>query len=136
VPFFYTPAQANELLPIVKKVMDDIFAVRAQVEGKDDAQFYQQMNEFKEALEKLEEIGCTLKSVEEGLVDFPAVRKGKRVWLCWKYGEDRVEHWHGMDEGFANRKKVNAAEFLDDDAAIRAFDETAKQSAQTWGPTS
>lgn len=137
MPFFFTPAQANEVLPKVKKVLDEIFAVRAMAESKDDGQFYEHMNEFKDALEKLEEIGCTLKSVEEGLIDFPAVRNGTRVQLCWKYAEEKIDHWHGMDEGYANRRKVKAEEFLDDDSAIQAFErQRLKQKAEAWGRTS
>lgn len=137
MPFFFTPTQANEFLPEVMKIMDAILAIRTKAESRDDGQFYEQMNEFKEALERLEEMGCTLKSVEEGLVDFPAVRKGTRVWLCWKYGEDKVEYWHGLEEGFANRKKVKANEFLDDDLAIHSFENThPKPKAEPWGRTS
>jgi hypothetical protein len=137
MPFFFTPAQANECLPEVREIMDAIFAIRARAESRDDGRFCEQMNEFKEALERLEELGCTLKSVEEGLVDFPAVRKGVRVWLCWKYGEEKVDHWHGLEEGFANRKKIRTNEFLDDDSAIHGFENPhPRPKAEPWGRTS
>ena len=41
-----------------------------------------------------------------GLVDFPHRRNGRVVNLCWKYGETTVAHWHGLDEGFANRRPL------------------------------
>jgi hypothetical protein len=59
-----------------------------------------------EAAEKLTELGVQIKSLEEGLVDFPALRNGEVVLLCWKLGEDEILYWHGTDEGFAGRKPL------------------------------
>jgi len=41
-----------------------------------------------------------------GLVDFPHLRDGEEVHLCWKCGEDEIRHWHGLDEGYAARKPL------------------------------
>jgi hypothetical protein len=56
--------------------------------------------------EELHALGGVPKGIEEGLVDFPHLRDGQVVNLCWKYGETRVRFWHGMDEGFAGRKPL------------------------------
>jgi len=56
-----------------------------------------------------------------GLIDFPAVRLGTRVWLCWKLGEESVMFWHGLHEGFAGRKSVDEKEFYEDDIAIKSL---------------
>ena len=53
-------------------------------------------------------MGGTIKDLALGLVDFPHRRGGRIVNLCWKYGEDSITHWHGMDEGFANRKPLDS----------------------------
>jgi hypothetical protein len=50
--------------------------------------------------------GAQIKSLEEGLLDFPALRGEETVLLCWKLGEDEIEYWHGVDEGFAGRKPL------------------------------
>ena len=50
--------------------------------------------------------GAQIKSLEEGLLDFPSRREGELVLLCWKLGEDAIEYWHGVDEGFAGRKPL------------------------------
>lgn len=50
--------------------------------------------------------GAILKDVNTGLVDFLALREGREVYLCWKYGEARVLYWHDMDAGFAGRQKL------------------------------
>src|SRR6188472_4212643 len=52
----------------------------------------------------LDERGIVLRDIATGLLDFPALAGGRQVWLCWTLGEDRVEYWHGTDEGFAGRK--------------------------------
>jgi hypothetical protein len=50
--------------------------------------------------------GAQIKSLEEGLLDFPSRRDGELVLLCWKLGEGEIAHWHGVDEGFAGRKPL------------------------------
>ena len=54
----------------------------------------------------IDEAGAQIKSLEEGLLDFPAVRGDEVVLLCWKLGEDEIGYWHGVDEGFAGRKPL------------------------------
>jgi hypothetical protein len=49
-------------------------------------------------------LGVQLRDLEMGLVDFPGERDGRRVWLCWRLSDPRVEHWHGTDEGYATRR--------------------------------
>jgi hypothetical protein len=56
----------------------------------------------------LDERDLVLRDIGTGLLDFPALAAGRPVWLCWRLGEDRVEFWHGTDEGFAGRKPLAA----------------------------
>ena len=56
--------------------------------------------------EEINEAGAQIKSLEEGLLDFPSRRDGELVLLCWKLGEDEIEYWHGLEEGFAGRKPL------------------------------
>lgn len=51
-------------------------------------------------------LGGIPKDLSIGLVDFPGLRDGKEVNLCWRYGEASLEHWHGLDEGYAGRKRL------------------------------
>ena len=59
-----------------------------------------------ECAERINAAGAEVKSLEEGLLDFPAKRGDEDVLLCWKLGEDEVRYWHGVDEGFAGRKPL------------------------------
>lgn len=55
----------------------------------------------------INELGGVVKDVGLGLVDFPSLREGRRVWLCWRLGEESIEYWHGIEEGFAGRKPLD-----------------------------
>jgi hypothetical protein len=66
------------------------------------------IEKYRVAWREVEELGVVLKDARVGLVDFYGQVDGKAVWLCWKYGEEAVTHYHGLDEGFAGRKPIAA----------------------------
>lgn len=69
------------------------------------------VDELREILRGVSELGVEVKAAE-GLVDFRSKLRGRTVYLCWRYGESRVEHWHDLDSGFAGRKPLpDNAEF-------------------------
>jgi hypothetical protein len=55
---------------------------------------------------RIDALGLTLRDIEHGLVDFPALVTGRQVWLCWQRGETTVGFWHGHEEGFAGRRPL------------------------------
>ncbi|MGH2353300.1 MAG: DUF2203 domain-containing protein [Chloroflexota bacterium] len=57
-------------------------------------------------LAELQQIGCELKDIQTGLVDFRTVRDGRAVYLCWRLGEDEIRFWHELDTGFAGRQPL------------------------------
>jgi len=61
-------------------------------------------------IERLAALGTLVKDPDLGLVDFPAVRDGAPVLLCWHVGEESVAYWHGYEEGFSGRKPVDWGE--------------------------
>jgi hypothetical protein len=122
LPVFYTPKNAEDVLPDVKGIVQRVIAIKDEADqAKDDAEMSNAMKKLEGEVKKLEEMGCVLRDMSTGLVDFPAVRLGERVWLCWKLGEDHVRFWHTRHEGFAGRKPVEEKEFYDDDLAIRSL---------------
>jgi hypothetical protein len=66
---------------------------------------------LKAALEKIQEIGCELKDIDTGLIDFPTLYRGKEVYLCWKLGESGIGFWHHIEDGYSGRKPIDS-EFL------------------------
>ncbi len=57
-------------------------------------------------IERIQSAGAQVKDLDEGLLDFPALREGEEILLCWRLGEDEIGFWHGPDEGFAGRKAL------------------------------
>lgn len=68
----------------------------------------ERIEKYRVAWREVEELGVVLKDARAGLIDFYGQVDGKAVWLCWKYGEEAVTHYHGLDEGFAGRKPILA----------------------------
>ncbi len=62
----------------------------------------------KDAMAEIDAIGVQVKDLDIGLLDFPCEVDGQLVLLCWKLGEKAITHWHGVSEGFAGRKPVDA----------------------------
>jgi hypothetical protein len=58
------------------------------------------------AVGQIDAWGITLREIETGLVDFPALVNGRPIWLCWRLGEDAVGFWHDQDTGFGSRKPL------------------------------
>ncbi len=63
--------------------------------------------EIAERIATIQQTGCIVKDLEEGLVDFPSIIEGQEALLCWKLGEKRIGWWHGLEEGFAGRKPLD-----------------------------
>ena len=62
---------------------------------------------LRNAIEQVQAIGCVVKDLDIGLVDFPTEFRGEEVYLCWKLGEPKIEFWHGVEEGFRGRKAID-----------------------------
>ncbi len=63
--------------------------------------------EITSAIERVNAMGCLVKDVEMGLVDFYALQEGEPVFLCWQFGEPVVSHWHALDESYTGRKPLS-----------------------------
>lgn len=63
--------------------------------------------EVNRLIEKVQELGCELKDIDQGLVDFRWLRDGREVYLCWKLGEPGIAWWHELETGFAGRQPLD-----------------------------
>jgi hypothetical protein len=134
-PPVFTLEAANALLPRLREVMQVQMDRRGeieerlerlakllgdvpdtiQVEEKDTPSvrdlkrdLIERVSRYQSGWREVEEMGAVLKDARTGLVDFYGQVDGKLVWLCWKYGEDAVTHYHGLQEGFAGRKPIES----------------------------
>jgi hypothetical protein len=62
--------------------------------------------QLRAALAQFQEAEVVLRDLDRGLVDFPALRDGREVYLCWVEGEDEIGHWHDLEAGFAGREPL------------------------------
>ena len=125
----FTIKDANQVLPTVIKKFKNIVTLKDQVvliqsemetnpkyisNFKDYVIKKQELNtamsNFYKAIEDLESMGVMIKSIEDGLLDFPSTRFNEEVFLCWKEGETEIKFWHGKDEGFMGRKPLSVSD--------------------------
>ena len=119
----FTVEEANALLPSVREILQKIQRSRKRLgayrhdaklaaEGAEQGgggmaggvQYAIILTSFTEEMSELEALGVQLKDFDRGLVDFPSLRDGRVVLLCWQLGEgDELEWWHDMDTGFGGR---------------------------------
>lgn len=126
---YFTIKDANNALPDVIKKFEVALAKKNEIAKLDkelqmslstsnSLETYiplkQQLNnaitEFYAASEILEKTGVVIKSIDQGLLDFPSKRFDEDVWLCWKYGEKEIKFWHDLDSGFMGRKPVEVSD--------------------------
>jgi hypothetical protein len=62
---------------------------------------------FQSAFKQLEGLGCVLKDLHQGLVDFYAMGEGELVFLCWRQGEEHIRFWHDLESGFTGRQPLD-----------------------------
>ena len=133
MPKRFTLAQAQSLIPRVDRLLREAIALksgfieaaralqslseRVMLMGGmivDRDRFLQaksrresEAERLRNAVEQLQDLGCLVKDLDTGLVDFPTLFRGQEVYLCWKLGEPSIEFWHGMNEGFRGRKAID-----------------------------
>ncbi|QDU33000.1 hypothetical protein KS4_10390 [Poriferisphaera corsica] len=118
---FFSIEEANNSLGYVRRIVDDITIVytkivemrrrleelgESQFSLSPDSEYEKLMDRLGLLVDELHSMGAELKDFEKGLVDFPSRHKDREVLLCWKQGEDKVEHWHEVDTGYAGRQSI------------------------------
>ena len=121
---FFTLEQANEALKIIRPLMEDIQAIRQRILASQPeawpaieksvgnggnralSNLVQDFELLDALVHRILETGVQIKDVNLGLLDFPAWRDGREVYLCWKFGEGDIAYWHEVDAGFAGRQSI------------------------------
>jgi hypothetical protein len=130
-PRYFTPEDANAALDEVRPLAEKLVAHRRRLEraaqeraeiaarvagnggGLDvarvaglDTRIERARAGIARCVNGIHALGAIVKDLDQGLVDFPAQHDGEEVLLCWRVGEPDVDYWHGLDEGFAGRKRL------------------------------
>jgi hypothetical protein len=79
-------------------ISNDLRRIRLRMQGLID--------QMAAGVARIDALGLTLRDIERGLVDFPALVSGRQVWLCWRHGETSIDWWHDLDTGFDGRRPL------------------------------
>ena len=125
MPKFFTLQQANETLEIIRPLMDEIQAIRQRILDKQPETWdaieksvgnggNRTLSHMVQDFERLDvlvhsvlDTGAQIKDINTGLLDFSALKDGREVYLCWKYGEWEIAFWHEVDAGYAGRQPID-----------------------------
>jgi hypothetical protein len=123
-PRYFSLDQANQLLEVITPLVAEMIAIRNTIlefQPKLETVLNKAVNNggslisaealnafeaLKNVIYKVQQYDVFVKDVNSGLIDFPSIRDGEIVFLCWQFGEDQIEYWHELEEGYQGRKPV------------------------------
>lgn len=121
---YFTVDEANALLPELEPLVGDLLRRRARASsiardiapalseihtdlgGPEATALAGEFAAIEDLVARIQAHGCVVKSLESGLLDFLAEQNGRDVFLCWRYGESRIEYYHELHTGFAGRQRL------------------------------
>ena len=120
----YTLEEARALLPAIREWLEQIQSIEQRlsafdtrlgslsssgndVGGETVNAAIRLRSELNAVAQEFESREIQIKDLERGLIDFPALRDGKEIFLCWEKGEDEIEFWHDLDSGYPGRERLD-----------------------------
>ena len=120
----YLLDEARSLLPLVKVWISELVKLRNQIRkhekwsssrlnngldvgGDRTNAWVHDLSRFQEVAQEFQAREILLKDLDRGLIDFPALRNGQEVFLCWELCESDIQHWHDLDSGYAGRQPID-----------------------------
>ncbi|WKZ49389.1 MAG: DUF2203 domain-containing protein [Anaerolineales bacterium] len=124
MPKFFTLAEANEALKVIRPLMDEVMQIRERILDNQPeiwavveksagnggnptlSKLVVEFEKFDALLHQILDTGAQIKDVNIGLLDFSAIKDGREVYLCWQHGEGDIAFWHEVDAGYAGRQPI------------------------------
>jgi hypothetical protein len=121
----FTLAEAEGLLPQLRSLLSEIGEEwnharelnidvqkardKAQFDGysKSGVEYIESVSHLMFLIHQIKDMGVLLKDADKGLCDFPYMRQGRMVYLCWQLGEERIQYWHDIETGFGGREPLD-----------------------------
>ena len=121
---YFTVREANEILAGIRPLMDEIQTIRQEILARQPdvwpvveraagnggsqaaSKLVREFERLDALVHQVQETGALFKDINLGLLDFPALRDGREVYLCWKYGEGDIAFWHEIESGYAGRQPI------------------------------
>jgi hypothetical protein len=126
MPRYFTLSEANETLNNIRPLVDEIQAIRQKVLSSQPdiwsaleksvgnggnrslSLLIEDFEQLDALVHSILELGVLIKDINTGLLDFPALREGREVYLCWQLGEGEIAFWHEVDSGYAGRQPIDS----------------------------
>ena len=126
MPHYFTLSEANETLKRIRPLMDAIQEIRQKIlKNQPDAwpaieksagnggnralsNMVQDFEKLDTLVHEIQDADVLIKDINLGLLDFPALKDGREVYLCWQYGEGEIAFWHEVEAGFAGRQSIES----------------------------
>jgi hypothetical protein len=124
-PHYFSLEEANAALDTIRPIMEEIQSLRSKIIARQPeiwpaiersagnggnptlSKLVKDFERLDDLLHRILATGAQVKDINTGLLDFPAWRNDHEVYLCWKFGEGRIEFWHEIDAGFAGRQPID-----------------------------
>ena len=125
MPKYYTPKEANIQLEVVRPMVAELISISERVQAHQPeiwsmveksagnggnptlSKMLPDFDRLDALLHQLQDMGIEVKDLSTGLIDFPALKDGRVVYLCWKYNEGSIQFWHEIEAGFAGREPID-----------------------------
>jgi len=125
MPRYFTLQEANEILVTIRPLMDEVQTIRQKILANQPeawpaieksagnggnralSNMVQDFEKLDALVHLIQDTGVLIKDINIGLLDFPALRDGREVYLCWQYGEGDIAFWHEVEAGFAGRQPID-----------------------------
>ena len=125
MPKYYTPKEANNLREIVRPMVGEMMTIGEKIREKQPelwtlaeksagnggsatlSKLLPDFDRLHELLHQIQEMDIEVKDLVTGLIDFVALKDGREVYLCWKYGEEQIQFWHEIEAGFQGRQLID-----------------------------
>ncbi len=126
MPHYFTLQEANETLNAIRPWMDEVQTIRQKILANQPeawpaleksvgnggnralSKMIQDFEKLDALVHRIQDTGALIKDINLGLLDFPALREGHEVYLCWQYGEGEIAFWHEIEAGFAGRQPIES----------------------------
>lgn len=126
MPRYFTLEEANETLNMIRPLMEEVQKIRRKIlQNQPEAwpamersagnggnralsNMVQDFEKFDALIHRIQETQVLIKDINLGLLDFPALKDGREVYLCWQYGEGDIAFWHEVEAGFAGRQPIDS----------------------------
>ena len=123
-PHYFTIAEANAALETIRPLITEILKIRDEILAHQPevwpaversagnggnatlSKIAEDFDRLDTLVHKVLATGVEVKDINIGLLDFPALRQGQEVLLCWKYGEEKIGYWHDKEAGYAGRRPI------------------------------